>query len=291
MADNYLENKMEEHRRNCGAKAPRRTPAAALPTARLAAEGKLIVEYPRELRVFVTGGASGIGRAIVERFRSIGAKVDFVDIDRERGAKVAQATGARFIPCDVADPAALEEALALTAATRGDIDVAVNNAGIGCFTAIDECDTELFDRVVATNLRPAFIVGRFLARHRSTLAVANPYGGRVINIASTRAVQSEASTDAYSASKGGVRSLTHSLMMSLAPWRITVNSISPGWIECGDYDALSVADHAQHPSGRVGRPDDIAHIALFLAHPSSDFINGADITADGGMTRRMIYVE
>ena len=84
-------------------------------------------------------------------------------------------------------------------------------------------------------------------------------------------------------------SLTHSLMMSLAPLRITVNSISPGWIHTGYRDELTEADHLQHPSRRVGRPDDIARLCLFLSLPDSDFINGVDIPVDGGMTRRMIY--
>jgi NAD(P)-dependent dehydrogenase (short-subunit alcohol dehydrogenase family) len=102
---------------------------------------------------------------------------------------------------------------------------------------------------------------------------------------------SETGTEAYSASKGAIASITHALMMSFAPLGVTVNAISPGWIECGDYDALSSEDHLQHPSRRVGRPEDIARACLYLALPDNDFVNGENLVIDGGMTRKMIYTE
>lgn len=291
MADNYLENKMEEHRRrqsqSSGASAARRSGA----TTPDGLEGRLVVNYPVGLRVFVTGGASGIGRAIVKAFRSIGARVDFADIDRTRGTQLAQASGARFMPVDVSHPEQIIAALRRTIADRGDVDVIVNNAGVFSPKPLEKLEWTDFDRVMNINLRPAVITAHELSVHRSGLAEANPYGGRIINIASTRASMSEGSTEAYTASKGAMKSLTHSLMMSLSKWGITVNSISPGWIECSDYSQLTDEDHGQHPSGRVGRPDDIARIALFLAHPANNFINGIDIVADGGMTHRMIYEE
>lgn len=287
MADNYLENKMEEHRRNqCGAgqrPAVRRTSPGLKP-------GQIAVDFPPGLRVVVTGGASGIGRAIVKAFRKIDARVDFIDRDIRLGNRVAQETGARFIPADIADAASLDSAIGRIIADRGDIDIVVNNAGIARFTPLEELTAENFDLVTDTNLRPAALIAAAIARHRASLPSPNPYGGRIINISSTRASMSEISTEAYSASKGALRSLTHALMMSLAPFSITVNSISPGWIECADPGSLTEADRLQHPSRRVGTPDDIARIALFLAYPANNFINGADIVADGGMTRKMIYV-
>ena len=114
-------------------------------------------------------------------------------------------------------------------------------------------------------------------------------GGVIINIASTRALMSEPDSEAYAASKGGIVALTHALAASLAPDRIRVNCISPGWIETGDYSQLREEDHHQHLSGRVGRPDDIARACLFLSSSENDFINGENIVIDGGMTRRMIY--
>ena len=137
-----------------------------------------------------------------------------------------------------------------------------------------------------TNLRGAFLCCRAFQA-----ANAGAGYGRIINIASTRGPQNEAHWEAYGASKGGLTALTASLCVSLSGSGITVNAISPGWIETGDYAALRPEDHAQHPSGRVGRPDDILRAALFLADPANDFVNGANLIVDGGMTRRMIYLE
>jgi NAD(P)-dependent dehydrogenase (short-subunit alcohol dehydrogenase family) len=116
-------------------------------------------------------------------------------------------------------------------------------------------------------------------------------GGCIVNIASTRALMSEANTFAYSASKGGILSLTHSLAVSLGPDKIRVNAISPGWIETGDYHSLSETDHSQHPAGRVGKPADIVKACFYLTDPDNDFVTGTNIVVDGGMTRKMIYEE
>ena len=100
---------------------------------------------------------------------------------------------------------------------------------------------------------------------------------------------SEPHTEAYTASKGGVLALTHGLAVSLGPDHIRVNSISPGWIETGDYSQLRKIDHEQHPSMRVGKPEDIAKACLFLTSDENDFITGENLVIDGGMTRKMIY--
>ncbi|MGL4827531.1 MAG: SDR family NAD(P)-dependent oxidoreductase [Vibrionaceae bacterium] len=118
--------------------------------------------------------------------------------------------------------------------------------------------------------------------------LGQPYG-RIINIASTRWQQNEAGWDAYGASKGALVAFTQSLAISLAEYPITVNAISPGWIQAEDYHTLTEEDHRQHPSGRVGRPDDITRACLFLADPNNDFINGANLVIDGGMSKKMIY--
>lgn len=283
MADNYLERKMEEYRSGkCG------RPATVRRVASGAKPGVLNVKFPPR-RVFVTGGASGIGRAVVAAFRKADCRVAFCDIDSKAGNKTAQETGARFYPVDVTDSDALEHCMDDIIGCWGDIDVVVNNVGIGDFAPITMTTVEAFDRVLATNLRPVFITARRLAIHRQSLAEPSEYG-RIINICSTRYCMSEAGTEAYSASKGGVFALTHALMASLAPMRITVNAVSPGWIETGDYDGLSAEEHSQHPSGRVGKPEDIARMCLFLAMPENDFINGENIVIDGGMTRKMMYV-
>ncbi|MCM1504527.1 MAG: SDR family oxidoreductase [Muribaculum sp.] len=283
MADNYLEKKMEEHlsgRRP--AYRPKTTPTGSKP-------GSLCFKFPTR-RVFVTGGASGIGASIVKAFCNAGCRVAFCDIDNKVGHKTAQDTGSQFYPLDVADSDGLESCLDRILSTWGDIDIIVNNVGVSRFISLTETTVEDFDKILAINLRPVFITSRRLAIHRSRMSETNDYG-RIINICSTRFRQSEPGTEAYSASKGAIMSLTHSLMASLAPLRITVNSISPGWIATSGYDTLRPEDHSQHPSGRVGRPDDIARMCLFLSMPDNDFINGENIVVDGGMTRKMIYVE
>ncbi|MEH6355409.1 MAG: SDR family oxidoreductase, partial [Marinobacter sp.] len=120
--------------------------------------------------------------------------------------------------------------------------------------------------------------------------------GAIINIASTRALQSEANTEAYAATKGGLVALTHALAVSLGP-EVRVNCISPGWIDTREPEAgqepesLNPRDHGQHPAGRVGKPDDIAAMVHYLMSPQAGFITGQNIVIDGGMVRKMIYEE
>ena len=241
-------------------------------------------------RVFVTGAGHGIGRAIVEAFAEAGDRVAFCDIDADRGEEVAVATGARFFALDVCDKEALESAVQTLLDEWGDLDIIVNNVGIGDFQPITATSVEHFERVINTNLRSTFITSRLLAIHREKMGTVNPYG-RIVNLCSTRYLQSEANSEAYAASKGGVWSLTHALAVSLAPYHITVNCIAPGWISVNEDEVLRPEDHAFHPSGRVGKADDIAHACLFLCDAKSDFINGQCLTVDGGVTKKMIYPE
>ena len=241
-------------------------------------------------RVFVTGAAHGIGRAIVEVFVSAGDCVAFCDIDSARGEAVAAATEAQFFALDVCDKGALEGAMQSLFEQWGDIDVVVNNVGVGGFEPITASSVENFEQVIATNLRSAFITSRMLAIHREKMGATNGYG-RIVNLCSTRYLQSEAGTEANAASKGGKLSLTHALAVSLAPYHITVNCIAPGWISVNEDEVLRPEDHAFHLSGRVGIAADIAHTCLFLCDPKSGFITGQCITVDGGATKKMIYPE
>ena len=169
----------------------------------------------------------------------------------------------------------------------GGVHVLVNNGAISKFSkSIFEITPEEFRRVIDTNL-----CGSFMCCKQFVEANRGMEYGRIINIASTRWHQNEADWEAYGASKGGLVSLTNTLCVSLAGTRITVNAVSPGWIECSDYGSLTREDHMQHPSGRVGVPEDIARMVLFLAARENDFINGENITVDGGMTKKMIYIE
>lgn len=241
-------------------------------------------------RVFITGGGHGIGRAIVEAFTAEGDRVAFCDIDTKRGEAVAAATGAKFIEVDVCDKEALARVVEQLIGDWGDIDIIVNNVGISGFEPITTTTVDHFERVINTNLRSVFITSRQLAIHREKMGATNNYG-RIINLCSTRYLQSEAGSEAYAASKGGIWSLTHALAISLAPYHITVNCIAPGWISVNEDEILRPEDHAFHPSGRVGRAEDIAHTCLFLCDTKSDFINGQCITVDGGVTKKMIYPE
>mgnify|MGYP003291494686 CR=1 FL=1 len=241
-------------------------------------------------RVFVTGGGHGIGRSIVEAFVKEGDRVAFCDIDIARGREVTSATGARFFALDVCDKNALENAVQTLLDQWGDLDIIVNNVGIGGFEPITATTIEHFEMILNTNLRSTFITSRLLAIHREKMGATNHYG-RIVNLCSTRYLQSEAGTEAYAASKGGIWSLTHALAVSLAPYHITVNCIAPGWISVNKDEILRPEDHAFHLSGRVGCADDIAHTCLFLCEEKSDFINGQCITVDGGVTKKMIYPE
>lgn len=241
-------------------------------------------------RIFVTGGAKGIGASIVTAFCNAGARVAFCDVDEEAAVRLCDLLPAyvQFFKADASDAEALQEVMNRLFNMWGDVDVIVNNVGISEFSPLTETSVEKFDHILSTNLRPVFITSRALAIYRNNEEGKKRYG-RIINIASTRYLQSEPGSEGYAASKGGIVSLTHALALSFSDYNITVNCISPGWIQNMDYRLLKSSDHRQHPSGRVGRPSDIATACLFLADPENDFINGQNLTIDGGMTKKMIY--
>lgn len=242
--------------------------------------------------VFVTGGAKGIGRAIVCLFANAGAKVAFCDYDKEAGEQLRNELSgmALFYKVDVTDATRLLEVMDLLFQRWGTLDIIINNVGVSLFSPLTETSLEQFDRVIATNLRPVFITSQALAVQRNTEEGKKRYG-RIVNIASTRYLMSEPGSEGYAATKGGIVSLTHALALSFSEYAITVNCVSPGWIQNESYSSLSQTDHKQHPSGRVGSPNDIARACLFLCAPENDFINGQNIVIDGGMTKKMIYTE
>ncbi|MDE6770602.1 MAG: SDR family oxidoreductase [Muribaculaceae bacterium] len=283
MADNYLEQKMEDMRSG-KLRSSSPTTAATLPR-----KGFLQVPFPPR-RVLVTGGANGIGLAITRAYLNAGCKVAVFDIDKEQGQQLAQNEGIRFYHVDLCDANKVEESFLNLLHAWRDVDIIVNDAGISSFFPLTVGNLEGFDRIINTNMRPIYILARLWALHKKQYPIPSDYGGRMINISSSRHIQSEIGTEGYSASKGAITSLTHALMMSLSEFGITVNCISPGWIHTGTAEELTEADHLQHPSRRVGTPEDIARTCIFLSLPGNDFINGADIVVDGGMTRKMIYV-
>jgi NAD(P)-dependent dehydrogenase (short-subunit alcohol dehydrogenase family) len=243
-----------------------------------------------EKTVIVTGAGRGIGRAVATAFAESGARVVLAEKDLVSGTEaergfISKGWEALFIRTDISVPEEVASMVAVTVEKWGRIDVVVNNAGYGVWKSPLDLGIEEWDNVINTNLRGAFLCAREAARFMKENG-----GGAIINIASTRAFMSEAGSEAYAASKGGMVALTHALAASLAQYRIRVNCISPGWIETGDYDTLRETDHSQHFSGRVGRPEDIARACLFLAAEGNEFINGENIIIDGGMTRKMIYM-
>lgn len=229
----------------------------------------------------VTGGASGIGAGIVRQLIDEDWEVVVADLDEDKGVAIVEETGCDFVTCDVARE---DDIIALIEGVRersGRIDAIVSNAGISEFAGLAELTLADWNRVIATNLTAAVL----LAKHgEEPLRQAK---GAMVLIASTRAHMSEKDTHAYSATKGGLVALTHSLAISLGP-DVRVNCISPGWIDVSG-GTLSAEDHAQHPAGRVGTPEDIAHLAAYLLSEKAGFVTGAEFTVDGGMTRKMIY--
>jgi len=218
--------------------------------------------------------------------------VAVLDVDRVQGAKTAARLGrkGRFVPCDVGKPE--EVAAAAKALARfGALDGLVNDAGFGGFKPLEGLSVEEWDRILDVNLRGMFLcVQAFLPRLRR--------GGAVVNVASTRALMSEPDGEAYAASKGGVLALTHALAVSLQPRGLRVNAVAPGWIDVRGWQGKGLAprlralDHAQHPVGRVGRPQDVAEAVDFLLDSRrSGFITGQRLVVDGGMTVRMLYAE
>jgi len=243
----------------------------------------------------VTGGGQGIGKAITKKFLENGISVVVAEIDESAGKEVEEEYSSlgkvKFIKTDVSKEEDVKNMVDETIKIFGKINYLINNAGIGINKHISELSLEDWNRVIGVNLTGTFLCSKY----------SYPYlrkeKGVIINIASTRAFMSEPNTEAYSASKGGIYALTHALAVSLGP-DIRVNCISPGWIEVSEWKKKSLRrppeltelDHKQHPAGRVGRPEDIASLVLYLVSDDAGFITGANFIVDGGMTRKMIYL-
>jgi len=239
--------------------------------------------------VLVTGGAKGIGKAITLEYCRQGATVIFCDNDEEAGAtlqeRIKEVNGkGSYYKIDLEDVLAIEKMVQYILSTVHKIDILINNAGIFEHKSICDMTIRDWDRMMNVNLRSMFFCSKEFIKSNPKTAY-----GRIINITSTRQKMSEGDTEAYAASKGGIFSLTHALAVSLSGTSIRVNSISPGWIETQNYDTLRTIDHRQHPSNRVGKPEDIAQACLFFTDEKNDFINGENLVIDGGMTRKMIY--
>ena len=235
--------------------------------------------------IIVTGAASGIGRATAERLHAEGALLTLMD-DNEKGLQRLgrRLKGACVVAGDVADEEDVKGAIARARKSFGGIHGIVCNAGIMKRMPVEKLSLADWQRVLGVNLTQSFL----FAKHGAS-ALRRTRGAMVL-ITSTRAFMSEPDTEAYTATKGGLFALAHGLAISLGP-KIRVNAIAPGWINV-DNEKLRAKDHAQHPVGRVGVPMDVAESVLFLLEKKrSGFITGQTLIVDGGMTRKMIYVE
>ncbi|MCR5136737.1 MAG: SDR family oxidoreductase [Oscillospiraceae bacterium] len=216
----------------------------------------------------ITGGAHGIGKCIADLFRKHGTAVCVID----------RTPGDWFVG-DIADKAVLEDFAEYVIREYGHVDYLINNA-LPLMKGIESCTYEEFQYALAVGVTAPFYLSKLFSRCFAE-------GASIINISSSRDRMSQPQTESYSAAKGGIAALTHAMAMSFAG-RVRVNAISPGWIEVNG-EHWEGPDAAQQPVGRVGEPEDIANMALFLCSEKAGFITGENICIDGGMTKQMIY--
>ena len=216
----------------------------------------------------ITGGAHGIGKAIADAFIREGAVVHIID----------KQPGEWFVG-DVSDKVILEQFAESVVSKSSHVDYLINNA-LPMMKGINDCTWEEFTYALAVGVTAPFYLTKLLMPHFASRA-------SVINIASSRDRMSQPQTESYTAAKGGIAALTHAMAISLAG-KARVNSISPGWIDTIG-SSIKGADALQQPAGRVGKPEDIAEMVLFLCSEKAGFITGENICIDGGMTKLMIY--
>lgn len=218
--------------------------------------------------IVITGGAHGIGKRIREDFEKEGARVFVIDT-----------TPGDWFVGDIASKDTLEAFAKHVIEKAGHVDVLVNNAP-PIMRGIDQCTYEEFSKALAVGVTAPFYLTKLFCPYFAP-------GASVVNISSSRDRMSQKQTESYTAAKGGIKALTHALAVSLSG-RVRVNSISPGWIDT-DYTQYEGPDATQQPAGRVGNPNDISSLVLFLASDKASFIDGENIAVDGGMTKLMIY--
>ena len=225
--------------------------------------------------IIITGASNGIGKAIAKSLRK---KYHIINIDIVEN----KMDGVDFYKCDISDKGQLLKTINKIKSNIDSLYALINNAAIFSHKILEKQTFEEWENILSVNLTAPYILSKEFA------SFLKESQGHIINISSTRALMSEVGTEAYSASKGGISSLTHALSMSLSP-EVKVNSITPGWINTDENYLPTKNDNFQHPSGRVGVPDDVVDAVKFLLK-NRGFITGSDFVVDGGMTKKMIYV-
>jgi 3-oxoacyl-[acyl-carrier protein] reductase len=235
----------------------------------------------------VTGASQGIGRSIALVLAGAGAKVACVARSREKLAETAEAIRAaggtaEVMACDVSNSASVEEVMEAVTGKWGRLDILVNNAGITRDTLIPRMSDADWDDVINTNLR-----GTFLFTRAATRAMMQRRYGRIINISSVSGLTGNPGQSNYGASKAGMIGLTRTVAKELAGRKVTVNAIAPGFIESEMTAALGpgILDEVKKriPAKRMGRPEEIAYVVLFLASEAASYITGQVLTVDGGL--------
>jgi NAD(P)-dependent dehydrogenase (short-subunit alcohol dehydrogenase family) len=246
----------------------------------------------RDKRVLVCGGSSGIGRATAERFLQEGCHVTVGGLDEEevRGTvddlrRIGDVSG---VSVDVSDPSGVAELVTAAHSHLGGIDVLVNNAGTAWRRPFLDLTAQEWDRMLAVNLRGMFLVAQSVAR----LMVEQGRGGAIVNMSSTNGLAGEADYTHYNASKAGVLGLTRTMALELAPHRVRVNALCPGWIltplnasiseGIGSEAFITRYVEEKIPIGRTGQPEDVAAAYAFLASDEAAFITGTELVVDGG---------
>lgn len=235
----------------------------------------------------VTGGASGIGRATVERFVAEGARVLIADLDGEGAASLASELGEQALPLrvDVTNYAAVEAMVAQAVEAFGGLDIIFNNAGISSMGRVDDLDIEAWHRVIDVDLTAVFYGCK-----AAVPAMRQRGGGAIVNTASISGLFGDWGIPAYNAAKGGVMNLTRAMAADHARDNIRVNAVCPGGVETAMTDALVHSRRAQAqyerlvPQARMGRPEEIAAAVAFLASDDASYVNGHGLVVDGGVT-------
>lgn len=237
--------------------------------------------------VFVTGGATGIGAALVRAFGAQGGRMAFVDLDEAAGQGLAGELGAAvwYRRCDVTDAAALQAAIRDAAQALGPITVLINNVANDTRQVAAEVTPAVWRETLAVNLDPAFIAAA--AVHPMMQAAG---GGAIVNVSSINALTGHADLAAYSAAKGAINALTKSLAHAWGGDRIRVNALSPGWVVTPRQLELWLTPEAEADWARLTAlkdrllPEDIARAALFLASDDARMMTGQNLVVDAGRT-------